>query len=162
MQKQPAWRDLPVMLLTAHSDAKDKAIALRAGGYLKKQINPIIYLRMVTTLVPQGADLCRLRSHFQSPSFRERERNRRRPNPKLPTSIFTQTLWPTGRAKRSRCWQRFFRPPVGQESIAGSTGLVNLCGRRYGARLPCAIVCARGTPTRGPRRRKTLDEGSDQ
>jgi len=57
MQRQPAWRDLPVVLLTAHVDAKNKAIALRAGGYLKKPIDPDDLLRMVTALVREHTTL---------------------------------------------------------------------------------------------------------
>lgn len=51
MQSQPEWRDLPVVLLTAHDDAKSKAIALRAIGYLKKPIDSDDLLRMVGGVV---------------------------------------------------------------------------------------------------------------
>ncbi len=57
MQEVPAWRDLPVVLLTAHGDAKNKAIALRASGYLKKPIDSDDLLRMVTVLVREHTTL---------------------------------------------------------------------------------------------------------
>jgi len=57
MQKQPAWRDLPLVLLTAHDDAKNKAIALRASGYLKKPTDPEDLLRMVTVLIREHSAL---------------------------------------------------------------------------------------------------------
>jgi DNA-binding response OmpR family regulator len=57
MQSQPAWRDLPVVLLTAHDDAKSKALALRASGYLKKPVDADDLLRMVSSLVREHATL---------------------------------------------------------------------------------------------------------
>jgi CheY-like chemotaxis protein len=57
MQAQPAWRELPVVLLTAHGDAKNKAIALRASGYLKKPIDSDDLIRMVSALVREHTSL---------------------------------------------------------------------------------------------------------
>ncbi len=51
MQSEAPWRGLPVVLLTAHDDAKDKALALRASGYLKKPIDSEDLLRMVNVLL---------------------------------------------------------------------------------------------------------------
>jgi two-component system phosphate regulon response regulator PhoB len=51
VQEQPEWRDLPVVLITAQGDAKAKAIALRADGYLKKPIDSGDLLRMVSVLI---------------------------------------------------------------------------------------------------------------
>jgi CheY-like chemotaxis protein len=57
MHSHAAWRDLPVVLLTAYGDAKNKALALRAGGYLKKPIDPADLLRMVDVLVREHTTL---------------------------------------------------------------------------------------------------------
>jgi len=66
MQAEPAWRDLPVVLLTAHDDAKSKAIALRASGYLKKPVDPDDLLRMVSALVREQTTLRLRRSTWEN------------------------------------------------------------------------------------------------
>jgi CheY-like chemotaxis protein len=36
MQAEPEWRNIPVVLFTADPDARNRALELRAAGYLKK------------------------------------------------------------------------------------------------------------------------------
>jgi CheY-like chemotaxis protein len=36
MQAEPEWRNIPVVLFTADPDARNRALELRASGYLKK------------------------------------------------------------------------------------------------------------------------------
>jgi CheY-like chemotaxis protein len=57
MLGEPRWGKIPIVLLTASDDAKDKAIAVRASGYLKKPIDPDDLLRMVSTVVSENAAL---------------------------------------------------------------------------------------------------------
>jgi DNA-binding response OmpR family regulator len=65
MQSQPAWNGLPVVLITAHDDAKLKALALRASGYLKKPIDSDDLLRMVSALVREHTSLCLRRASLE-------------------------------------------------------------------------------------------------
>jgi len=50
MQRELSWSRIPIVLLTAGGEAKDKAIALRASGYLKKPVDPDDLLRMVAAI----------------------------------------------------------------------------------------------------------------
>jgi len=55
MRGEPSWSKIPIVLLTAANEAKTKALALRAFGYLKKPVNPDDLLRMVNSVVRQNA-----------------------------------------------------------------------------------------------------------
>jgi two-component system chemotaxis response regulator CheY len=47
LQREPTWRRIPVVLLTADPQARDKAIEVRAAGYLKKPFSDPDLLAMV-------------------------------------------------------------------------------------------------------------------
>jgi CheY-like chemotaxis protein len=47
MQAEPEWRTIPVVLFTADPDAKNRALEIRAAGYLKKPCAPFDLLMMV-------------------------------------------------------------------------------------------------------------------
>jgi two-component system chemotaxis response regulator CheY len=57
MQRRVSWADLPIVLLTGHGDAKRKALALRAAGYLTKPIDSADLIRMVSALIREHAAL---------------------------------------------------------------------------------------------------------
>ncbi len=47
LQAEPAWRRIPVVLLTADPRARERAIELRASGYLKKPFADFDLLAMI-------------------------------------------------------------------------------------------------------------------
>jgi CheY-like chemotaxis protein len=47
MQAEPEWRTIPVVLFTADPDARNRAIEIRAVGYLKKPCAAFDLLTMV-------------------------------------------------------------------------------------------------------------------
>jgi two-component system, sensor histidine kinase and response regulator len=47
LQSEPEWRRIPVVLLTGDSEVRDKSLAVRALGYLKKPIGRRDLLAMV-------------------------------------------------------------------------------------------------------------------
>jgi CheY-like chemotaxis protein len=49
MQAEPEWRTIPVVLFTADPDARNRALEIRATGYLKKPCAPFDLLNMVDT-----------------------------------------------------------------------------------------------------------------
>ena len=57
MQREASWSRIPIVLLTAADEAKDKAIALRASGYLKKPVDRDDLVRMVTAIVREPTTL---------------------------------------------------------------------------------------------------------
>jgi DNA-binding response OmpR family regulator len=57
MQRDVGWRGIPIVLLTAGDEAKDKALALNAWGYLKKPVERNNLLRMVDAIVREPTTL---------------------------------------------------------------------------------------------------------
>jgi len=47
MQAEPEWRSIPVVLFTADPDARNRALEIRAAGYLKKPCAPFDLLNIV-------------------------------------------------------------------------------------------------------------------
>jgi CheY-like chemotaxis protein len=47
LQAEPEWRNIPVVLFTADPDARNRALELRASGYLKKPCAAFDLLNMV-------------------------------------------------------------------------------------------------------------------
>jgi DNA-binding response OmpR family regulator len=60
MKHEPRWSKIPIVLLTASEEAKSKALAVRAAGYLKKPVDRDDLLRMVNAVLRETA---LLRSH---------------------------------------------------------------------------------------------------
>ena len=57
MHRELGWSRIPIVLLTAGADAKDKALALNAWGYLKKPVDPDDLVRMVDAIVREPTTL---------------------------------------------------------------------------------------------------------
>jgi DNA-binding response OmpR family regulator len=57
MQRELGWSRIPIVLLTASDEAKDKALALKAWGYLKKPVDPNDLVRMVDAIVREPTTL---------------------------------------------------------------------------------------------------------
>ena len=47
LQAEPEWRSIPVVLFTADPDARNRALEIRASGYLKKPCAPFDLLNIV-------------------------------------------------------------------------------------------------------------------
>ena len=47
LQAEPEWRSIPVVLFTADPDARNRALEIRAAGYLKKPCAPFDLLNIV-------------------------------------------------------------------------------------------------------------------
>ena len=47
LQAEPKWRKIPVVLFTADPDARNRALEIRAAGYLKKPCAPFDLLNIV-------------------------------------------------------------------------------------------------------------------
>jgi len=57
MQREVSWSRIPIVLLTAGDEAKDRALALNAWGYLKKPVDPDDLVRMVDAIVREPTTL---------------------------------------------------------------------------------------------------------
>jgi DNA-binding response OmpR family regulator len=57
MQRELGWSRIPIVLMTAGEEAKEKAIALNAWGYLKKPVDPDDLVRMVDAIVREPTTL---------------------------------------------------------------------------------------------------------
>lgn len=54
LQAEPLWRDIPVVLFTADPDARNRALEIRASGYLKKPCAPRDLLTIVDDTLRHG------------------------------------------------------------------------------------------------------------
>ena len=57
MQRDLEWSRIPIVLVTAGDQAKDKALAMNAWGYLKKPVNSDDLVRMVDAIVREPTTL---------------------------------------------------------------------------------------------------------
>ena len=57
VQREIGWSRIPIVLLTGADDAKRKAVALNAWGYLKKPVDPDDLVRMVEAIVREPTTL---------------------------------------------------------------------------------------------------------
>jgi CheY-like chemotaxis protein len=55
IQFEPKWTTIPIVLMTADEHAKDKAIAVRAAGYLKKPLSVEDLVTMVDSTLRHPA-----------------------------------------------------------------------------------------------------------